>query len=144
MKGVTDFMNHLVVEKIASYIEQHLEEDLSLDKIAKELNYSKFYIARVFAGNTDCTIYKYIQGRRLTKAAFELVNTTKPIIEIAYEAKYSSPQAFSLAFHQAYQCTPQNYRKNGVFYPIKRKLYKENDIKSILFMSFSVEGKIAA
>ena len=60
-------MNHSVVEKVVTYIEMHLEEDLSLDQIAKELNYSKYYIARVFVENTDCTIYKYIQGRRLTE-----------------------------------------------------------------------------
>ena len=41
-------MNHSVVEKVVTYIEMHLEEDLSLDQIAKELNYSKYYIARVF------------------------------------------------------------------------------------------------
>ena len=48
--------NQTVVEKIADYIENHLEEDIPLDKIAKELNYSKFYIARVFADNTGHTI----------------------------------------------------------------------------------------
>lgn len=41
-------MNHSVVEKVVTYIEMHLEEDLSLDQIAKGLNYSKYYIARVF------------------------------------------------------------------------------------------------
>ncbi len=40
---------YTVVEKIVDYIETHLDEDISLDKIAKDLNYSKFYIARVFA-----------------------------------------------------------------------------------------------
>lgn len=137
-------MNHSVVEKIVKYVESHLEEDLSLDRIANELNYSKFYMARVFAENMDCTIYKYIQGRRLTEAAFKLVKTSKPIIEIAYEAKYSSQQAFSLAFHQSYQCTPQTYRRNGVFYPIRRKLYGENNVKSILCMKCSVRGRMAA
>lgn len=61
-----------VVENIINYIEQHLDEDLSLDKIAKDLNYSKYYIARTFAEETDSTIYKYIQGRRLTVAAQKL------------------------------------------------------------------------
>ena len=73
-----------VVEKIVNYIEKHLNEDLSLDKIAKDLNYSKFYIARTFSEKTGGTIYKYIQGRRLTLAAQKLVETQKPIREIAY------------------------------------------------------------
>ena len=49
-----------IVKKIVEYIENHLNEDLSLDKIAKALNYSKYYIARVFTEETECTIYKYI------------------------------------------------------------------------------------
>ena len=116
-KGMSHMTNQTVVEKIADYIENHLEEDIPLDKIAKELNYSKFYIARVFADNTGYTIYKYIQGRRLTLAARKLAETDKPIVEIAYEARYGSQQAFTLAFSQFYLCTPQTYRKNGVFVP---------------------------
>lgn len=108
----------IVVKRITDYIENHLEEDIPLDKIAEELHYSKYYLARVFAEKTGCTIYKYIQGRRLTLAAQELVETNKPIVEIACDAHYSSQQAFTLAFEQLYLCTPQVYRKRGVFYPV--------------------------
>ena len=111
-----------VLEKVVSYIDQHIGEDLSLDKIAGALNYSKFYMARTFAEKTGCTIYKYIQGQRLTLAARKLVETKKPIIDIAYEAQYNSQQAFTLAFSRLYQCSPQAYRKNGVFYPIQTKI----------------------
>ena len=55
----------LAVEKIRKYIERHLHEDLSLDRLSRKLNYSKFYIGRVFAEGAGCTIYKYIQRRRL-------------------------------------------------------------------------------
>ncbi len=111
-----------IVKKIADYIENHIEEDLPLDKIAEELHYSKYYLARVFAERTGCTIYKYIQGRRLTLAAQELVETKKPIVEIACEAHYGSQQAFTLAFEQRYLCTPQVYRKRGVFYPVQPEI----------------------
>lgn len=114
--------NDHVMKKIVSYIDEHLGESLSLDRIAEALNYSKFYIAHTFAEETGCTIYKYIQGRRLTLAAEKLVNTSAPIIDIAYEAQYNSQQAFTLAFGRLYQCTPQVYRKNGVFYPRQEKI----------------------
>ena len=106
-----------IVKMIADYVENHLDDDLHLDKIAEELHYSKYYLARVFAEKTGRTIYKYIQGRRLTLAAQALVETEKPIIEIACEAHYGSQQAFTLAFEQLYLCTPQVYRKRGIFYP---------------------------
>ena len=104
-----------IVKKITSYIEAHLDEDLSLESIADNLHYSKLYLARIFAEQTGSTIGKYIQGRRLTLAAQKLVETNKPIIEIAYEAHYNSQQAFTLAFRRLHLCTPQVYRKRGRF-----------------------------
>ena len=117
-----------IFEKIVSYIEDHLEEDLSLDTIAETLNYSKFYIARTFAQQTGCTVYKYIQGRRLTLAAEKLVRTEESIIEIAYEAHYNSQQAFTLAFGRLYQCTPQSYRKRGIFEPRQTRLSQGSSV----------------
>ena len=133
-----------VVEKIVDYIEKHLDEELSLDKIAKELNYSKFYIARSFSNKTGETIYQYIRGRRLTMAAQKLVETKKPIIEIAYEAQYNSQQAFTLAFNQLYLCTPQIYRKNGVFYPKQTRISMRNSLVYFSHTNYMWGGRIAA
>lgn len=116
-----------IIEKVLTYIDDHIEEELSLDIIAAVFNYSKFYMARTFAKKTGYTIYKYIQGRRLTQAAQKLIQTNKPIIEIAYEAHYSSQQAFTQAFRRVYQCSPQVYRRNGIFYPVQ--------MQSVLCMS---------
>ncbi len=107
-----DILNHLL-----SYIEDNLEKELTLDVIANEVCYSKFYIARIFKEYTGRTLHKYIQNRRLTKAAWQLAETDKPVIEIAYEAHYASQQAFTKAFQQEYDCPPQVYRKNKLFYP---------------------------
>ena len=106
-----------IVKNILSYIEKNLDEDLSLNCIEKEVHYSKFYINRLFAKETGCTIYKYIQKRRISEAARKLAWTSKPIADIAQEAHYNSQQAFTLAFRQIYYYTPQEYRKNGVFRP---------------------------
>lgn len=130
-----------VMKKIVSYIEEHLEEDLSLDRIAEALNYSKFYIARTFAEETGGTVYRYIQGRRLTLAAERLVYTREPIIEIAYEAHYNSQQAFTLAFGRLYQCTPQTYRKKGVFEPKQLRLSSGSPT---VCMIYRTGGSVAA
>ena len=107
-----------IVEKAMSYIENHLNEDLSLDELAKNLHYSKFYLERVFAENLDCTVYRYIKERRLTEAARKLMETDKPIVEIALEARYSTQQAFTLAFRKRYLCTPQDYRKKTLSHSV--------------------------
>lgn len=128
--------DNTLIENVIDYIETNLDEDLSLEKISKALNYSKFYIARAFAQQTNCTIYKYIQRRRLTIAAQKLVETNISVIEIAYEAHYSSQQAFNLAFRQLYLCTPQVYRKKGIFHPKQTRI----NLKS----TFTYGGKMAA
>ncbi len=111
-----------ITKRILSYIEDNLDKDLSLDKIAQELSYSKFYIARTFKDNTGITLYKYIQGMRLDEAARKLVQTKRPIIEIAFEAGYASQQAFTQAFRVVYIYTPQEYRKAGVFLPKQSRI----------------------
>ena len=107
-----------IVEKAISYIENHLNEDLSLDELAKNLHYSKFYLERIFAEATDCTVYQYIKERRLAEAARKLIETDKPIVEIALEARYNSQQAFTLAFRKQYLCTPQDYRKKSLSHSV--------------------------
>ena len=101
-----------IIEKMMSYIAGNLDKDLCLEILSKEFHYSKYYISRVFLKNTGYTIYQYIKEQRLAKAARELTETKRPIVEIAYEAHYQSQQAFTFAFHQRYQISPQEYRKN--------------------------------
>lgn len=105
------------IEKALDYIEENLDTDLSLDEVADEVGYSKFHLSRLFSESVGCTLYKYIQTRRLTIAAEKLARTEKPIVEIAREANYSTQQAFTLAFRQLYLCTPQRYRALGIHTP---------------------------
>lgn len=136
--------DNTVVKKVVDYIETHMDENLSLEKIANALNYSKYYIARNFSEETKCTVYKYIQGRRLTLAAQKLVETKQPIVEIAYEAHYDSQQAFTLAFRQLYECTPKAYRKNGVFSPRQSRICMMSSLSGQLSIYCIPGGKLAA
>lgn len=115
-----------IIKKIVDYIENNLDDPLNLDEIAKEAGYSKFHLNRVFSECVGCTIYKYIQMRRLTVAAEELVYTKKPIVEIAYATNYNSQQSFTFAFRQLYGCPPQEYRAMKVHIPKFNKFRLES------------------
>lgn len=105
-----------IVEEVIGYVEARLslEEGLDLEKIAEYAGYSKFHLNRMFSEVTGCTLHRYVRERRLTEAARKLVQEKASIYDIAWEAAYRSQQAFTLAFKQAYGCTPQTYRKAGV------------------------------
>lgn len=77
-------------------------------------------------------------------AAQKLAETEQPIVEIAYEAHYDSQQAFTFAFKQLYECTPNTYRKNGVFYPKQPKICMMRSFHGYSFMYDSAGGKLAA
>lgn len=111
-----------IVKKILNYIEENIEKEINVDKIAKSAGYSKFYLNRIFSECAGITIYKYLQSRRLTIAAEKLINTNEPIAQIAYEAGYDSQQAFSLAFKQLYVHPPKIYRSIGVFVPKQNRI----------------------
>ena len=111
-----------VIKKVIDFIERKLEKEISLDNISINIGYSKFHLNRMFTEYTGTTIYKYLQNRRLTAAAEKLVKTDKPIIEIAYEAGYDSPQSFSYAFKQVYLYPPKIYRDIGIFTPKQNRI----------------------
>ena len=108
-----------IVEDILEYIEDNLDDELTLDKIAGQLCYTKYHINRLFSKETGSTIYKYIQTKRLSEAAGKLARTERPIVDIAYEAHYGSQQAFTQAFGRVYQCSPQAYRKIHAGHTVK-------------------------
>lgn len=132
-----------VAEKVISYVENHLERELSLGEIAGELHYSKYYMAREFRKSTGITLHKYIQGRRLEEAARKLAQTEQSILEIAFDAGYGSQQAFTQAFRVEYLCTPQEYRRRGQ-YISKRGEVGTRETDSCMCLYCSVRGGMAA
>ncbi len=110
------------VGKVLNYIEDNIEKEINVDKIAKNVGYSRFYLNRIFSECTGITIYKYLQSRRLTMAAEKLILSNEPITKIAYEAGYDSQQAFTLAFKQLYLYPPKIYRSMGVFVPKQNRI----------------------
>ena len=94
------------LKKIIEYIEDNLDNQLNLDDIAKEAAYSKFHLNRsVFR---VCWLhYLSIYSKAQTHCSSRKTCLyKKPIIEIAYEANYSSQESFTYAFRQLYGWPP--------------------------------------
>ena len=122
--------NIKVIKQVIGYIEENLDkEKLDLDSISKEVNYSKYHLHRMFSFVSGLTVHEYIIRRRLTKAAALLVNTDKPIIDIALNAGYESQRSFSKAFKNLYGQTPKVYRNNKEHFPVQLKYDIDNNNK---------------
>jgi len=118
------------IEKAIEYIERHLSDSLTVDKIAKIVGYSKFYLSRIFKDYVGCSIYHYIQQRRLTESARHLIYSNMSITDISLISGYDTQQAFTAAFKKVYQVSPRLYRAKNVFYPL---LERHTRTTSLLF-----------
>ena len=54
-------------QKICNFIESHLDEDLSLDRLAGEFFVSKYHISHIFKDNLGFSIHQYITKKRLAR-----------------------------------------------------------------------------
>ncbi len=99
--------------QVISYISTHFQEPLTLDKIAQELHFNKFYISRVFTGRLHCTFHEYLNRLRLDYAARLLRETDRSIMEIWQEAGFESQKTFNRTFRSCYHMTPSEYRRGA-------------------------------
>lgn len=61
------------IYKVLEYIEEHLNEPLPLEKLAKASTYSAFHFQRIFKGNIGETPAAYIKRLRMENAAHLLI-----------------------------------------------------------------------
>jgi AraC family transcriptional regulator len=98
------------VLKVLIYIEDHIDEELSMDGLAKVACHSPFHFHRIFQAIVGETVHKYVRRLRLERAAGRLLYTNKAVTDIALDASYDTPSAFTRAFKQCMGKSPRNYR----------------------------------
>ena len=103
-----------IINRIDECIKSQDNEELSLKKLAESTGYSEFYTSRKFREISGMQFRDYLRYRRLAFALKELRDTKQSIIDIAVKYGFSSHEAFTRAFKEAYSLTPGEYRKNPV------------------------------
>lgn len=101
-----------ICENILIYLDQHFQEDVSLDSTAKALGISKFYLSQILSNKLHTSFPSYVTARRLDYAEKLLTTTVKSVTDVAFESGFTSPRTFFRSFQSAYHVTPHQYRKN--------------------------------
>jgi len=107
------------IQKIVDFVEEHIEERLSVDTLAAVGGFSKFHLNRLFSIYTGFSLMGYVRHRKLMHAAQDLHGETR-IIDIATAYGYSSERAFSRAFLNEFGASPSHFRNRMV--PMTEKL----------------------
>lgn len=106
-------MNHYeIIERALIYIEDRLDQPLTLESVANAFNMSKFYFHRLFSAMMGCTLNQYILSRRLN-AALSLIQAGRTsLTDIAYQLNFGTPSSFTRAFNRQYGVAPGSLRGN--------------------------------
>jgi len=99
-----------VVSRAKEFIRQNQAEDLSLSKVAKAVNTSKFYFCKLFKKATGLNFTNYVSRVRVEKAKNLLLNPNLRISEIAYEVGFESLTHFNRVFKKITGESPTEYR----------------------------------
>src|SRR5438034_9522277 len=99
-------------QKALWYIEGHLDDALTLDKIAGIGGVSRFHMVRAFAEVTGLSVMRYVRARRLSEAARALAGGAPDILTLALDADYGSHEAFTRAFRDHFGVTPETVRSS--------------------------------
>lgn len=104
-------MDHYeVVDRALVYIEDNLQEPLTLDSVANAFHMSKYYFHRLFSAMMGCSLHDYILARRLNASVQLIQDTHLSLTDIAYRLNFGTQSSFTRAFTRQYGTAPSSLR----------------------------------
>ena len=100
--------HHLMLDEVFLFIQAHLTEELTLERLEKEFFVSREHIAREFKRQTGQTVHRYIVKARLDRCC-ALIEQGLPITEVYKTSGFGGYNHFFRAFKKEYGMTPKEY-----------------------------------
>ena len=96
-----------------SLMEANLEEPMSLDELSRHVGLSRRQLERLFQKHVHCVPTRYYLELRLARARQLLLQTTRPIVDIAFACGFVSAPHFSKCYRDHYGIPPREERRLG-------------------------------
>jgi AraC family transcriptional regulator len=101
------------IKLVKDYIEAHLSENLSLEDLARQLDFSPYHFMRLFRQATGQSPYQFILWRRVERAKTLLQKTELPLAQVALESGFAHQSHLSRVFKQHLGLTPKSFRQKA-------------------------------
>lgn len=98
------------IEKVLSYIHNHLYEPIELNTLAEIACLSKDHFIRLFKHETCTTPLQFINQKKIEKAQLLLVTEDMPVKDIAFTVGFDDYSYFNRLFRKMTGTTPKEYK----------------------------------
>jgi AraC family transcriptional regulator len=96
---------------VLDYIDTHLTEDLSVERLSSVAAFSKYHFHRQFSELVGTGVHRYVQLTRLKRASWQLAfRPQEPIVDVALANGFGGPEAFARAFRKTFGQSPSEFR----------------------------------
>ena len=107
-------------QRLVQWIEQHLDEPLTLERIAREAALSPYHFSRLFTARMGRSVMAHVRGRRLVRGARRLCDEPDlKLVELAFDCGFDSQEAFTRAFKRVFGVSPGRFRTGFAVDPIE-------------------------
>lgn len=83
--------------RVIKYLNEHIDKDVSLDKLAKRFFVSKYYLCRAFKKHNGISVHGYINQKRVMYAK-QLIESGETASSAAYRVGFGDYSAFYRAY----------------------------------------------
>ncbi|AFZ32510.1 transcriptional regulator, AraC family [Gloeocapsa sp. PCC 7428] len=98
------------LEHIIAYIDDQLEQNVTLSELANVVQMSQYRFARAFKQSTGLSPHQYLLSQRIERAKKLLSETQLSIADISYQLGFASQSHFTATFRRLTTVTPSVYR----------------------------------
>ena len=103
----------LVLDETRRYMEEHLDEHLTIPTLSRRALLSATTFKKGFHRMYGLPVHTWLRQRRMERAAKLLQDSSLSVLGVAQAVGYGSVSQFSAAFRRQYGLTPAQYRKNA-------------------------------
>ncbi|USD62654.1 AraC family transcriptional regulator [Vibrio sp. SCSIO 43140] len=98
------------LQPVIRYLEQHFDQPLNLEVVAKKAHLSPYHFHRIFKVVTGETLNDFLRRLRLEQAANTLFYNKPGVTEVALDHGFGSSQSMAKAFKKYFGITPTQIR----------------------------------
>jgi len=101
-----------ILRRSIEFMEEHLENDLSLNELAREAGLSASHFLRSFRQSTGKTPYQFLLNRRVVRAQDLMRDNRTSLTEVALASGFADQHHLARVFRRMTNVTPSTYRRS--------------------------------